>query len=48
MANKYYCDYNAPPKAATGNPPAPGTKGQPQATVKKFVPQTDEPKKGLK
>jgi hypothetical protein len=47
MANKYYCDYNAPPKAATKMPPAPGTKGQKQATVTKSVVHTDEPKKGL-
>jgi hypothetical protein len=47
MANKYYYDYNAPPKEATKMPPAPGTKGQSQAKVTKFVPQTDEPKKGL-
>jgi len=46
MPNKYYSEYNAPPKEATKMPPPPGTKGQshPGAT---FVPQTDEPKKGL-
>ena len=47
MPNKYYSEYNAPPKEATKDPPAPGTTGQAQATVSKFVPHTDEPKKGL-
>jgi hypothetical protein len=46
MPNKYYCEYNAPPKEATKMPPPPGTKGQPHPGVT-FVPQTDEPKKGL-
>ena len=47
MANKYYYGYNAPPKGETKTPPSPGTKGLAQATVTKFVPHTDEPKKGV-
>ena len=46
MPNKYYSEYNAPPKEATKMPPPPGTKGQPHPGAT-FVPQTDEPKKGL-
>ena len=46
MPNKFYTDYNAPPKGAILPPPKPGTKGVSQPTAT-FTPVTSEPKKGL-